>query len=54
MAWKGPSAPERELSELLRARDLCASWARIRRWREFGALPWGARRGLGSFDAMLR
>ncbi|WP_326813438.1 hypothetical protein [Streptomyces sp. NBC_01763] len=47
MAWKGPSAAERELSELLRARDLCVSWARIRRWREFGALPWGARRGLG-------
>ncbi|MFJ8955211.1 hypothetical protein ACIRO1_34475 [Streptomyces sp. NPDC102381] len=47
MAWKGPSAAERELSELLKQRDLCVSWARIRRWREFGALPWGTRRGLG-------
>lgn len=47
MAWKGPSAAERELSELLGARGLCVSWAKIRRWREFGVLPWGARRGLG-------
>lgn len=47
MAWKGPSGAERELSELLGARGLCVSWAKIRRWREFGVLPWGARRGLG-------
>lgn len=47
MAWKEPSAAERELAELLRTRGLCVSFAKIRRWREFGVLPWGARRGLG-------
>ncbi|MGF2213786.1 hypothetical protein [Streptomyces albidoflavus] len=47
MAWKGPGAAERELSELLSARGVEVSWAKIRRWREFGALPWGGRRSLG-------
>ncbi|MFG2402632.1 hypothetical protein [Streptomyces lydicus] len=47
MAWKKPSAAERALSDLLSARGLDVSWAKIRRWREFGALPWQPARGLG-------
>lgn len=47
MAWREPSAAERALSALLTARGLDVSWAKIRRWREFGALPWSPRRGLG-------
>ncbi|MFD8992720.1 hypothetical protein ACFVZ4_32330 [Streptomyces goshikiensis] len=47
MAWKEPSDAERRLCEQLAAHGLPVSWAKIRRWREFGALPWKKQQGLG-------
>ncbi|MFJ2099368.1 hypothetical protein ACIOHR_19555 [Streptomyces anulatus] len=47
MAWKEPSEAERRLRERLEADGLSVSWAKIRRWREFGALPWKKQHGLG-------
>ncbi|MFF5675542.1 hypothetical protein ACFY8S_36520 [Streptomyces hygroscopicus] len=47
MGWKEPSAAEQQLSELLKVRGMQVSWAKIRRWREFGALPWRKQHGLG-------
>lgn len=47
MVWKEPSDAERRLSEQLAAHGLPVSWAKIRRWREFGALPWKKQQGLG-------
>ncbi|MFE7448457.1 hypothetical protein [Streptomyces griseus] len=47
MAWKEPSEAEQQLREQLAAQGLSVSWAKIRRWREFGALPWKRRQGLG-------
>ncbi|MFC7841637.1 hypothetical protein [Streptomyces sp. NPDC057382] len=47
MVWKEPSAAERRLREQLAAHGLSVSWAKIRRWREFGALPWKKQHGLG-------
>ncbi|QEV30931.1 hypothetical protein CP977_00920 [Streptomyces cinereoruber] len=35
------------MCEQLAAHGLSVSWAKIRRWREFGALPWKKREGLG-------
>ncbi|MFE9139353.1 hypothetical protein [Streptomyces sp. NPDC007355] len=47
MTWKEPSEAERRLREQLAAHGLSVSWAKIRRWREFGALPWKKQHGLG-------
>lgn len=47
MVWKEPSNAERKLQEQLAAQGLFVSWAKIRRWREFGALPWKRQQGLG-------
>lgn len=47
MTWKEPSDAERRLHEQLAAHGLSVNWAKIRRWREFGALPWKRQRGLG-------
>jgi hypothetical protein len=47
VAWKEPSDAERRLRERLAADGLSVSWAKIRRWREFGALPWRKQHGLG-------
>ncbi|MCZ4120258.1 hypothetical protein [Streptomyces sp. H39-S7] len=47
MVWKEPSDAERRLHEQLAAQGLSVSWAKIRRWREFGALPWKKQQGLG-------
>ncbi|WP_158781138.1 hypothetical protein [Streptomyces sp. NRRL S-237] len=47
MVWKEPSGAEQRLCEQLAAHGLSVSWAKIRRWREFGALPWKKRQGLG-------
>ncbi|MEU2119504.1 hypothetical protein ABZ567_28530 [Streptomyces sp. NPDC016459] len=47
MAWKEPSEAEQRLREQLAAHGLSVSWAKIRRWREFGALPWKKQEGLG-------
>ncbi|MER6251903.1 hypothetical protein ABT224_11090 [Streptomyces sp. NPDC001584] len=47
MVWKEPSDSERRLHGQLAAHGLSVSWAKIRRWREFGALPWKKQRGLG-------
>ncbi|MBB4161624.1 hypothetical protein [Streptomyces cinereoruber] len=47
MVWKEPSEAEQRLCEQLAAHGLSVSWAKIRRWREFGALPWKKREGLG-------
>ncbi|MER5738914.1 hypothetical protein ABT117_24970 [Streptomyces sp. NPDC002262] len=47
MVWKEPSEAEQQLREQLAAHGLSVSWAKIRRWREFGALPWRKRQGLG-------
>ncbi|GGV02705.1 hypothetical protein GCM10010211_82520 [Streptomyces albospinus] len=57
MAWKEPSDAERRLREQLAEHGLSVSWAKIRRWREFGALPWrkqqGVGRGSGSTSGLL-
>ncbi|MEU3480840.1 hypothetical protein ACI2LO_32055 [Streptomyces sp. NPDC033754] len=47
MVWTEPSEAEQRLREQLAAHGLSVSWAKIRRWREFGALPWKKRQGLG-------
>lgn len=47
MAWREPSEAEQRLCEQLAAQGLSVSWSKIRRWREFGALPWKRRQGLG-------
>ncbi|MEU0428860.1 hypothetical protein ABZ235_35760 [Streptomyces canus] len=51
MAWKEPSTAERRLREQLAAHGLSVSWAKIRRWREFGALPWKKWGSSGTPDA---
>ncbi|MEU8320658.1 hypothetical protein AB0C33_20075 [Nonomuraea sp. NPDC048881] len=47
MVWKTPTPTELQLQTWLNERGLPVSLARIRRWREFGALPWPQRRALG-------
>lgn len=45
--WKAPTPTELQLQSWLAERGLQVNVSKIRRWREYGALPWPHRRALG-------
>ncbi|MET8139881.1 hypothetical protein ABZU32_06170 [Sphaerisporangium sp. NPDC005288] len=47
MVWKAPTSTELQLQSWLGERGLHVSLAKIRRWREYEALPWPQRQALG-------